>query len=240
MEKMYRLIRELCAKAEVQPMFSATDIFDYKKFNVEEDNRKSEEAERKKRRLESAVNVNEDDERDEEEVDRDEMLTRFVEWGLEEEVLYETEEGDEVVNVEKTEVTDKIISWKYFNLKGMFIMERRGGVIQYFKTGYNMTSLPRWDIRELRRLELINPTNSSIGADFERLILRECNRGFTIFKPQGPGRRVSKTMKDLITGKGKVTLVINLAKVVRRVKIPPEIPVTLTDFKKWFYDGKNW
>ncbi|XP_035832882.1 uncharacterized protein LOC118481756 [Helianthus annuus] len=47
MEKMYRMIRELCAKVEVQPMFSVSDIFDYEKFKVEEDKRKAEEAEKK-------------------------------------------------------------------------------------------------------------------------------------------------------------------------------------------------
>ncbi|MFS7977205.1 hypothetical protein Hanom_Chr10g00901361 [Helianthus anomalus] len=99
-----------------------------------------------------------------------------------------------------------------------------------------MTSFPRWDIRDLGRLEMINPTNSNIGGDFERLILRECNHLLTVFKPQRPRRRVSKTAKDPITDKGKVTWVINPANVVTRVKIHPEIPVTLTNFKKWFYD----
>ncbi|MFS8027704.1 hypothetical protein Hanom_Chr16g01501891 [Helianthus anomalus] len=86
---------------------------------------------------------------------------------------------------------------------------------------------------------MINPTNSSIGAYFERLILRECVCGFTVFKPKRPRRRVSKTTKDPITGKGKVTWVIDPAKVVTRVKIPLEHPVMLTNVKKWFYDGKT-
>ncbi|MFS7986673.1 hypothetical protein Hanom_Chr11g01013061 [Helianthus anomalus] len=33
--------------------------------------------------------------------------------------------------------------------------------------------------------------------------------------------------------------VINPTKDVKRIKIPPEILVTLTNFKKWFYDGKK-
>ncbi|MFS7947265.1 hypothetical protein Hanom_Chr06g00546181 [Helianthus anomalus] len=86
---------------------------------------------------------------------------------------------------------------------------------------------------------MINPTNSSIGVDFERLILREYMRGFTVFKPKSPRRRVSTTTKDPMTGKGKVTWVIDPAKVVTRVKIPPEQPVMLINFKKRFYDGKN-
>ncbi|MFS8027703.1 hypothetical protein Hanom_Chr16g01501881 [Helianthus anomalus] len=47
-----------------------------------------------------------------------------------------------VVTIEKTEVTDRIISWKCCNLKGMFIVKRRGGVIQHFRTGIDMQSLP--------------------------------------------------------------------------------------------------
>ncbi|MFS8003933.1 hypothetical protein Hanom_Chr13g01219691 [Helianthus anomalus] len=102
-----------------------------------------------------------------------------------------------------------------------------------------MQCVPRWDIHELRNLDMINPTYSSIRADFERLILRECNRGFTVFKPQHPRRRVLKTTKDPITGKGKVTWVIDPAKAVMRIKIPPELPVMLTNFKKWFYNRKT-
>ncbi|KAJ0530079.1 hypothetical protein HanLR1_Chr10g0363021 [Helianthus annuus] len=260
MTKMYEMIKELYSKAEMEPRFSSEDLFRFDKFKEEEEKRKAENAERKERRLESTVNVNEDDESEEEEVDKDEMPARFVEWGLEDEVMYETDGGEEVapqhpewfkkereklsdfyqmVTVEKTEATDKIISWKYCDMKGMFIVKRRGGVIQHFKTGLHMQSLPRWDIREIGRLDMINPTHSNIGADFERLILRECVRGFTIFKPRRPRRRVSKTTKDPITGKGKVTWVIDPAKVVTKVKIPPEHPVMLTNFKKWFYDGKT-
>ncbi|MFS7968200.1 hypothetical protein Hanom_Chr09g00794691 [Helianthus anomalus] len=142
-------------------MFLVTNIFDYEKFKVEEEKPKDEEAEKKKRRLESTVNVNEDDESEEEEVDRDEMLAQFVDWGLEEEdrkwLKKEREKLPDfyqAVIVEKTGLTDKIISWKYNNLKGMFIEKRCGGVIQYFKTFFNMKSLPWWDIRDLGKLEI--------------------------------------------------------------------------------------
>ncbi|MFS7914659.1 hypothetical protein Hanom_Chr02g00156161 [Helianthus anomalus] len=158
-------------------------------------------------------------------MDRDEMPAKFIEWGLEEEVVYEQEDRKtftpqhpkwfrrereklpdfyQVVTVEKTEATDKIISWMYSNLKGMFVVKRRGGVIQYFRTGYDLFSLPR---------------------------------GFPTIKTQRPRRRVSKTTKDPITGKGKVTWVINPAKVVTRIKLPDEVPVCLNNFKKWFYDS---
>ncbi|MFS8034527.1 hypothetical protein Hanom_Chr17g01582201 [Helianthus anomalus] len=222
--------------------------------------RKAEDAERKKRRLKSAVNINEDDESDEEEVDRDEIPKKFVEWGLEDDVLYKMEDGEEitpqhpdwfkkereklpdfyqVVTIEKTEATDKIISWMYNNLEGMFIVKRRGCVIQHFRNGFDMQTLPRWDIRELGRLDMLNPDKSSISADFKRLIVKECNRGFKVFKPQYPRRRVSKMTKGPITGKGKIIGVINLAKVVTKIKLPPKILVSLNNFKKWFYDIKT-
>ncbi|MFS7961555.1 hypothetical protein Hanom_Chr08g00716491 [Helianthus anomalus] len=63
----------------------------------------------------------------------------------------------------------------YSNLKGMFIVKKRGGVIQYFKTGFDMQTLPRWDIRELGRLDMLNPDRSNIGADFDRFISKEYN-----------------------------------------------------------------
>ncbi|MFS7945774.1 hypothetical protein Hanom_Chr06g00528131 [Helianthus anomalus] len=249
------MMKKICAKIEIEPMFSFTEIFDFQAFKEEETHRKKKEAEAKKRRLESTEKVTEGDDSDEEEMDRDEMPSRFIEWGLEEEVIYEQENGEtltpqhpewfrrereklpdfyQVVTVEKTEATDKIISWMYSNIKGMFVVKRRGGVIQYFRTGYDQFSLPRWDIRELGRLDMLNPDNSSL---FERIIAKECKRGFELFKPKRPRRRVSKTTKDPITGKGKVTWVINPAKVVTRIKLPDEVPVCLNNFKKWFYDS---
>ncbi|MFS7934225.1 hypothetical protein Hanom_Chr05g00389081 [Helianthus anomalus] len=123
------------------------------------------------------------------------------------------------------------------NLKGMFLVKRRGGLIQYFKTGYDLFSLPRWDVRKLGRLDMLNPDRSSLGADFERIIAKECNKGFEVFKAQRPRRRVSKTTKDPITSKGKVTWVINPAKVVTRINLPAKVSVYLNNFKKWFYDS---
>ncbi|MFS8003885.1 hypothetical protein Hanom_Chr13g01219101 [Helianthus anomalus] len=127
----------------------------------------------------------------------------------------------------------------YNNFRGMFVVKHRGGVIQYFKTGYDLFSLPRWDVRELGRLDMLNPDSTIIGADFERIIAKEFNKGFQVFKPQRPRRRVSKTTRDPITGKGKVTWVINPAKVVTRIMLPSEVPVCLNNFNKSFYDSQT-
>ncbi|MFS7913272.1 hypothetical protein Hanom_Chr02g00139921 [Helianthus anomalus] len=255
MIKMHEMLQELYATANLEPKYTGEDLFNFDKFKEEEEKRKATDAAKKKKRLESAVDVSEDDDIEEEEVERYVIPTKFVEWGLEDEVVYETEGCEEVapqqpewfkkereklsdfyqvVTVEKIEVTDKINRWKYCNLKGMFIAKRRGGVIQHFRMGLDMQTLPNWDARELGKLELIDPTNNSFGADFERIILRECVRDFTVFKPIRPRRKVSKNIKDPMTGKGKVAWVIDPTKVVTRVKIPPEQLVMLTNFKKWF------
>ncbi|MFS8002883.1 hypothetical protein Hanom_Chr13g01207311 [Helianthus anomalus] len=207
-------------------------------------NRRPKKLKERNEDLKLAVSFTEDDESEEEE----------------DEIVYGNEEGGEfspqhlewfkkerknipdfyqVVTVENTEATDKIISWKYCDMKGMFILKQRGGVIQHFKTGLDMQSLPRWHTCEIGGLGMINPTHRSIGVDFEILILRECMRRFTIFKSRHPRRRVSKTTKVPITRKGKVTCVIDLAKVVTKIRIPLEHPVALTNFKKSFYDGKS-
>ncbi|KAM0063836.1 hypothetical protein Hdeb2414_s0003g00095581 [Helianthus debilis subsp. tardiflorus] len=188
------------------------------------------------------------------------MPAGFIEWGLEEEVLYEQENGKtfspqhpkwfkkererlpdfyQVITVEKSEATDKIISWMYDNLRGMFVVKRRGGVIQYFQTRFDLFTLPKWDLRELGRLDILNPEERGVGRDFERIIAKESNKGFPNHAPQRPRHRVSKTTIDPETGKGKVTSVINPAKVVTRIKLPEEVPVALNDFKKWFYDSRT-
>ncbi|MFS7999597.1 hypothetical protein Hanom_Chr12g01168241 [Helianthus anomalus] len=92
-EKINRMMKNICAKIEIEPMFSFTEIFDFEAFKEEETNRKKKEAETKKRRLESTEKVTEWDDSDEEEMDRDEMPARFIDWGFEEEVIYEQEDG---------------------------------------------------------------------------------------------------------------------------------------------------
>ncbi|KAJ0604370.1 hypothetical protein HanHA300_Chr02g0049031 [Helianthus annuus] len=260
LEKLYRMMRGICEKANIEPMFTFDEIFDFEAFIQEEMARKEKEAEAKKKRLESVDKALEGNESEEEEADREIMPPTFIEWGLEDEVLYEQEDGKtftpehpewfrkereklpdlhQVIKVVKSEETEKIISWMYDNLRGMFVVKRRGGVIQYFATGFDLFSLPRWDLRELGRLNLLNHGDRGIGRDFERLITKECDKNFPNHAPQRPRRRVSKTTFDPVTGKGKVTWVVNPAKVVTRVKLPEEIPVALKDFKKWFYDSQT-
>ncbi|MFS7966328.1 hypothetical protein Hanom_Chr09g00772511 [Helianthus anomalus] len=82
-EKLYRMMKSICAKIEIGPMFSFAEVFDFDAFMEEEINRKAKEAEAKKRCLESTERVTEGDESNEEEIDRDEMSAKFIECGLE-------------------------------------------------------------------------------------------------------------------------------------------------------------
>ncbi|MFS8003838.1 hypothetical protein Hanom_Chr13g01218591 [Helianthus anomalus] len=86
-EKLYIMIRSICDKIEIAHMFSFEEVFDFDAFIEEETTRKAKEVEAKKRLLESTEKVTEGDESDEEEIDRDEMPAKFIEWGLEKEVV---------------------------------------------------------------------------------------------------------------------------------------------------------
>ncbi|XP_021979976.1 uncharacterized protein LOC110876107 [Helianthus annuus] len=79
LEKMYRMMRNMCEQMKVKPMFSFEEIFDFEAFMEEETARKEKEAEAKKKRLESVERVTEGNESDEEEVDRDDMPAKFLE-----------------------------------------------------------------------------------------------------------------------------------------------------------------
>ncbi|MFS7929418.1 hypothetical protein Hanom_Chr04g00332331 [Helianthus anomalus] len=60
----------------------------------------------------------------------------------------------------------KLSSRRTTILGGMFVVKRRDGVIKYFQTGFNLFSLPRWDLRELGRLDILHPGDRSVGGDF--------------------------------------------------------------------------
>ncbi|MFS7929870.1 hypothetical protein Hanom_Chr04g00337461 [Helianthus anomalus] len=92
-EKLYTMMKSICAKIEIEPMFSFAEVFDFDAFMEEETTRKAKEAKAKKKHLESTEKVSEGEESDEEEMDRDEMPAEFIQWGLEEEVVYEQEDG---------------------------------------------------------------------------------------------------------------------------------------------------
>ncbi|KAJ0570544.1 hypothetical protein HanHA300_Chr05g0179231 [Helianthus annuus] len=84
-------------------MFTAEDMYQVDPDDMEEMDLKWQMAmitlrlkkfqDKTKKRLESVEKVTEGDESDEEAVDRDDMPAKFLEWGLEDEVLYEQENG---------------------------------------------------------------------------------------------------------------------------------------------------
>ncbi|XP_022007559.1 uncharacterized mitochondrial protein AtMg00810-like [Helianthus annuus] len=60
-EKLYRMMKNICAKIEIEPMFPFSEIFDFEAFKEEEAKRKKKETETKKRHLESTEKVTKGD-----------------------------------------------------------------------------------------------------------------------------------------------------------------------------------
>ncbi|KAI3717641.1 hypothetical protein L1987_69389 [Smallanthus sonchifolius] len=134
----------------------------------------------------------------------------------------------------KRESTKKIIIWKFYHLRNLYVVKRRGGVIPCFKSFHALQSLPRWDIMELSELELINPGNNNTTFDLQSLIRSQCLFGFTTLIPQKTQRRKKKNVFDSVTGKRKVVIRLKPIEVEHRVMILPRIPAVLDNFKKWF------
>ncbi|KAI3776897.1 hypothetical protein L1987_46687 [Smallanthus sonchifolius] len=139
-----------------------------------------------------------DDDESLSEADLGESLPEFEKDRTDEKIEYETVDGQKVetdfsldrskwfkphhpihdpliqkIKPKKTENTSKIISWMYDSVKDMFIVKRRSGDIQCFRYIHALQSLPRWDIRTLSKLDIINPHNIGVANFAESLILRE-------------------------------------------------------------------
>ncbi|MFS7938238.1 hypothetical protein Hanom_Chr05g00437041 [Helianthus anomalus] len=54
-KKLYRMMKSICAKIEIEPMLSFAEVFDFDAFMEEETTIKANEAEAKKKRLDSRV-----------------------------------------------------------------------------------------------------------------------------------------------------------------------------------------
>ncbi|MFS7952305.1 hypothetical protein Hanom_Chr07g00605431 [Helianthus anomalus] len=130
MIKMHEMLQRRKRGSNLELKYLGEDLFNFDNFKEKEEKSRAAEATKKKKRLESVVDVKEEGDNEEEEVDRYEIPTMFVEWGLEDEVIYETDGGEEVapqhpkwfkkerekfpdfyqdITIEKTKVTDKII-----------------------------------------------------------------------------------------------------------------------------------
>ncbi|MFS7938700.1 hypothetical protein Hanom_Chr05g00442871 [Helianthus anomalus] len=103
MTKMYEMPQETYNIAVMDPKYYE-DLFNFDKFKKEEKKLKVEVAAAAKKKKLVGMVVDDDlgGESEEEKVDRDEMPPGFMEWGLEEDVVYEAEDG-EVVSLEYPE-----------------------------------------------------------------------------------------------------------------------------------------
>src|ERR1044071_4535489 len=146
--KMFDMIQELQKQQTSAPSITSDELFDFGKF-LEEEKEKERIAE----------------ESDVDEISEDEMPEKFVEMSMEEETVYETSDGHKLdperstwfprrpitipalhQNIHHTREAhqERIISWKYDEVKRLFAIKRRGGVIQYFRGRNELKSLPRW------------------------------------------------------------------------------------------------
>ncbi|KAI3687386.1 hypothetical protein L1987_81081 [Smallanthus sonchifolius] len=93
-------------------------------------------------------------------------------------LTYSTAEGQVLDNLDKEDKVDDSLDHQ----RGLYMVNRRGGVIQYFKSKHALQSLPRWDISKLSKLDIINPGNHSVAFDLQSMIQSQSSYGFTSFK----------------------------------------------------------
>ncbi|KAI3773815.1 hypothetical protein L1987_48350 [Smallanthus sonchifolius] len=136
-------------------------------------------------------------------------------------------------------LTGLILGWKFDNDKKMYVIKRVAGDIQYFDTSHKLQTLPRWDIRDLSRLKMINESNNTRASAFEVLLRNQCNQNsFTSFQPQIPIRRKIKK-KYRTNEKIKYKYIVKPADTVTTVYIPERKRSFIKDFDKWFYDSSS-
>jgi len=133
----------------------------------------------------------------------------------------------------------QIIAWKYNTEVEAYMIKRRGGDITYIKKRKYFATLPRWDLRRLAELPLLNKENIGRATTFEVALRRAAKDNFNAFGYQKPKRMKSKKDKHLVSWKGKIVLKLTAPKVLSRVRIPDTQPERLGDFVKWFYDNST-
>ncbi|KAI3797829.1 hypothetical protein L1987_33093 [Smallanthus sonchifolius] len=116
-------------------------------------------------------------------------------------------ELDEDESVSKADLEERPLEFEKYEtdekIKYEIVDRQKGAYIQYLRDVHALQSLPQWDIQTLSKVNIINPHNIGIANFEERLIRRECNEGFSTFKPAKTIHRRSKKIIDPRTGKGK-------------------------------------
>ena len=132
------------------------------------------------------------------------------------------------------ETTKGIKSWFYDAELKLFVIRRYDGVQYLPKSIKAFNTLPKYELRDLARLELINPSNNAIAESFRRVILREGRTGqFKTFKPQ-EGRYVKDKRINSRTNRPYRKIVYKRVECVTQVplkKLPQDV---LGNLKWWF------
>jgi hypothetical protein len=118
------------------------------------------------------------------------------------------------------ESSNRIMSWGYDENKKLLVVKRFRGNVQYFANAHKLRSLPTWDVRALSKVKFINHSKSGDGKNIQKMIERECLRGFDVFRPQQATRRRLKHVIDPITRRPQIKLYVKPAEVEMRVLLP--------------------
>ncbi|KAK1428022.1 hypothetical protein QVD17_16847 [Tagetes erecta] len=125
------------------------------------------------------------------------------------------------------DTNNKIFSWK-FNLEmKKFMIKRRGGDISYVSNRKHFKTFPKWDLRHLAVLPLINAEQSDRAKLLEEEIQAGLKDNLKSFGYNKMERKRSKKDLDWVTGKGKIVLKLKLIKTTR------ETVVCVKDGTEW-------
>ncbi|KAI3786841.1 hypothetical protein L1987_40852 [Smallanthus sonchifolius] len=74
-------------------------------------------------------------------------------------------------------------AYKPQQLKGFVCGQETRGMIQYFKSAHALQSLPRWDVRKLSELNIVNPGDHTVAYDLHSIIRSQSSLRFISFIP---------------------------------------------------------
>lgn len=101
----------------------------------------------------------------------------------------------------------------------MYMLERRGGGVQYIKLRKYFKTLPRWDFRILAEFHLINFDKSGHAKVLEENVHVEAKDNLKEFGYQKGERKISEKDLDWETSKGKMVQKFKPIKIITSLRI---------------------
>ncbi|KAI3676479.1 hypothetical protein L1987_86088 [Smallanthus sonchifolius] len=89
----------------------------------------------------------------------------------------------------------------YDSEKHLYLVKRKNGRVEYFANMHDFQSLPRFDLRALKKVPFYNLGNNGSASDFSEFLKRECNNDFKTMKTAQCKKVTSKYIIDRITKK---------------------------------------